>query len=115
MSGRGRGRNQGRGRSNTGRGRSFTNTGGRNSSNTTYKPSKKSLSDYVYYLGSAKQAADYETTTEFIINNIKKSFNFGNDIATSLEDLAEYNIEKHKPTLKVSKSTDDDEKDAENE
>ena len=29
---------------------------------------KKSLNDYNYYIGSATQASDYETTTEYVIN-----------------------------------------------
>jgi hypothetical protein len=33
---------------------------------------KKNLTDYNNYIGSATQAADYETTTEFIVNYIKK-------------------------------------------
>jgi hypothetical protein len=95
MSGRGRGRQQGHGgRGVSGRGRNSTNSGGS-------KPSKKTLSNYVYYLGSAKQAADYETTTKYLINHIKKTFPFGNDIATALEDLENYNIEQRKPTLLI--------------
>jgi hypothetical protein len=35
---------------------------------------KKSISDYNYYLGSAKQASDYETMTEYLINYIKKTY-----------------------------------------
>jgi hypothetical protein len=86
MSGRGRGcNNQGRGRGSYGRGRSSTdppqNTGG---NKTTYNSSQKTLSDSIYYLGLAKQAADYETSTQFLINHIKKTFNFGNDIGTAL-------------------------------
>jgi hypothetical protein len=114
MSGRGRGRPQGRGRGSQGRGRNTsqsTNTGGRTNS---YKPSKKTLSDNIYYLGSAKQAADYETTTDYLINHIKKTFNFGNDIGNALENLDEYDIETHRPSLNFSTSTDDDTKEAEN-
>ena len=124
MSGRGRGRsNHGRGRggSNYGRGRSSSNNStysggsGSGSKTTTYKPSKKSLSDYIYYLGSAKQAADYETTTEFLINHIKKTFSFGIDIGTALETPENvYSVDQHKPTLQFSKNKNDDVKEAEN-
>ena len=42
-------------------------------SSTTSKDTKKQyVTDFNYYLGSAKQASDYETTTEFLINHIKK-------------------------------------------
>jgi hypothetical protein len=40
--------------------------------------SKKKLSDSTIFV-SAKQAADYNTTTKFCINNIKKTFIFSND------------------------------------
>ena len=62
------------------------------------------MSDYVYYLGSAKQAADYETTTEYLIKHIRKTFSFGNDIATALEELQSYNTVQHKPILQFSKT-----------
>ena len=62
MSGRGRGRGYGgrghgitSGRSTSS---STTNSGGGNKTN--YKPTKKTLSDHIYYLGSAKQAAEVE-------------------------------------------------------
>jgi hypothetical protein len=50
------------------------------SSGMPKKEIKKSVNDYNYYLGSAKQASDYETTTEFLINYIKKTFDYGSDI-----------------------------------
>jgi hypothetical protein len=71
--------------------------GNNNRSNTSSK--KKQLSDYIYYLGSPKQASDYETTTEYLINHIKKTFDFGNDIGTALEMLEPYNISQHMPHL----------------
>jgi hypothetical protein len=45
---------------------------------------KKSLTDYNYYLGSARQASDYETTTEFLINHIIKTFDHRSDIGQAL-------------------------------
>jgi hypothetical protein len=48
---------------------------------------KKNLTDYNYHLGSATQAADYETTTEFIVNYIKTTFDYGDDIGTALKTL----------------------------
>ncbi len=38
---------------------------------------KMSVTEHNYYLGSAKQASDYETTTEFLINHVKKVFDYG--------------------------------------
>lgn len=51
------------------------------------KETKKGLTDYNYYLGSAKQASDYETTTEFLINYVKKTFEYGSDIGQALKEL----------------------------
>jgi hypothetical protein len=68
---------------------------------------KKSLSDYIFYLGSSKQAVDFKTTNSYIINHIKKTFNFGNDTRTSLETLEDYSIEQHKPKLRASEEVDD--------
>jgi hypothetical protein len=112
---------RGRGRGNSGRGRSNGNTSGRSNSSTSNssgsgkhncKLSKKTLSDYIYYLGSAKQAADYETTMDFIKSHIIKTFTFGNDIATVLDTLEAYNMEQHRPTLeqedKITLLTDDE-------
>ena len=78
------------------------------------KDTKKELTDYVYYLGSAKQASDYETTTEYLINHVKKTFEYGNDIGTALMDLKEPDSDLWKPNMQVSVATDDDTKAAEN-
>jgi hypothetical protein len=116
MSGRGRGcNNNGRGRGSYGTERSSMNPTQNTSGNkTTYKPSKKTLSDSIYYLGSAKQAADYKTTTQFLINHIRKTINFVNDIGAALEKESEYNLDIHKPTLMSSKDKDDDKREAAN-
>ena len=94
MSGRGRGRSGGQGR-HSGRGRD-------NNKSTANKAATKSLKDYVYYIGSATQAADYETTTEYLINYIRKTFPFGDDVSTALETLQEFDIMKEKPVLYYS-------------
>ena len=38
------------------------------------KPTEKTLKDNIYYLGSAKQAEDYEKTSEFFIHSIGSFF-----------------------------------------
>ena len=75
--------------------------------NYQYKPLKKTLADNIYYLGSAKQAADYESTTEFLINHIKRTFDFGSDIGTVLETLEEFDLNQFKPSLSISLSVDE--------
>jgi hypothetical protein len=42
---------------------------------------RKHLADHMHSLGSAKLAANYATTSQFLINHMKKTFNLGNDIA----------------------------------
>ena len=74
------------GRNNTGRGRGRSGRGYRNTTrdfkSTTKK--KKTLEEYYFYVGLAKQASDYESSADFIINHIKKEYKCGRDIAESL-------------------------------
>ena len=72
-----------------------------------FKPTKRTLADNVYYLGSAKQASDYESITEFLINYIKKTFTYGMDIGTVLENLQELDLNEYKPSLSVSLNHDE--------
>ena len=74
--------------------------------------SKKEVTDYFFYLGSAKQASDYETTSEFLINHIRKTYTYGNDIGTALETLTETDLDSHKPKLELYTKADLDDDDA---
>jgi hypothetical protein len=67
---------------------------------------KKSIVDYNYYLGSAKQASDYETTTEYLINYIKKTYDYGNDIGTALKNFEAVDINPWRPSMQASVATD---------
>ncbi|MGL6008756.1 MAG: hypothetical protein ACRC1D_04795, partial [Culicoidibacterales bacterium] len=71
------------------------------SSNTK---AKTSITDYNYHLGSAKQASDYETATEFLINYIKKVYDYGNDIGSMLETLEPIDTLSWKPTMRFSQN-----------
>ena len=53
---------------------------------------RKTLADHQYYLGSAKQASDYVTVTEFIINHIRVTFTNGGDIGEALEKLEKFDF-----------------------
>jgi hypothetical protein len=95
----GRGQQKGRGT------RKFFNKGSQNPGN---KPdTKKTITDYSYHLGTAKQANDFESTTEFIINHIMETYEFGEDIGTALKELDSIDTDIWLPTLKVSKEKDD--------
>jgi hypothetical protein len=116
MSGRGRGHHHGLGggRGSTGRGRNTSQSLNTGSLGNTNKPSNKTVSDSIYYLGSAKQAADYESTMDFLINHSKKRFNFGNNIGMSIETLEDYNVDQHCPKLQTSDSVHPETKELEN-
>ena len=86
--------------------------GGKKSSSTTTK--KKSLSDYMYYLKLAKQASNYETAIEYLINYICKTFAYGNNIGTALDKLEAYDVDQHKPRLTYSMSANKKVKEAQN-
>jgi hypothetical protein len=63
---------------------------------------KKTVEDYFCYIGSSKQASDYEIMPEFAVNHIKKTFDRGNDIAEAIRALVKANTSLWKPTLRVS-------------
>jgi hypothetical protein len=63
------------------------------------------VEDYFFYVGSSKQALDYEITAEFVVNHIKKTFDRGNDVAEALRMLIKADTDIWKPTLKISIST----------
>ena len=66
--------------------------------NTTSLPSrdqheKKSPSEWLYFIGSARQAADYEALTNYLINYIQQNFDFGDDIANAIVNQEPINTE----------------------
>jgi hypothetical protein len=79
------------------------------------KRKSKSLEDYVYYIGSVKQASDFVTITKYLINEIAQTFEYGNDIAQSLEARTKLDIDTYMPELKISTSNDDTTKEREDE
>eukprot|EP00957_Ditylum_brightwellii_P075620 5747268-Ditylum_brightwellii.AAC.1 len=60
------------------------------------------IDDYQFYVGTSRQAATYKGTAELIINNIKMSFNRGNDNAKTLTTLIKAETDDWMPTLKSS-------------
>ena len=89
----------GRGGGRGGRGR-----GGQRSAGSKVPKKKTALADYKYYLGSANQASDYDETTTFIINHIKKTYTSGKHIANALKTLTPISFEA--PTLQAITSAD---------
>ena len=79
----------------------------RNGKNTRkHIKSKKSINNQIFQIGTNKQASEYETTAEFVINYIKRTFEHGNDIAETLQTLKNQNTESWMPSLKMSVAID---------
>jgi hypothetical protein len=76
-------------------------------SNNGIKGNRKQLiTDFNGYLGLAKQASDYETTTHFLTNHINKTYEYGNDIGIALDELEPLNTVQWKPQTMVSAERD---------
>ena len=100
--------NGGRGR---GRGRGWVDS---NRSKDKNPKKKKTLEDHYFYVGSSKQASDFETTYTFLLNYIKRTYDRGNDIAEALRKMEVPDTKLWKPSLQVSLSSDADEEKREN-
>jgi hypothetical protein len=109
MSGYNAGRRGGRGgrgyRNNNNNGR-----GNRNNKDSKATRKKKTLEDYYFYVGSAKQASNYESAADFIINHIKKEYKRGQDIAELLRELKKPDTDTWMPKLKGSTKKDEEAK-----
>jgi hypothetical protein len=69
---------------------------------------KKTLEDDYFYVGSAKQASNYKSAADFIINHIKKEYKRGRDIAESLRELKKPDTDTWVPKLKGSTKKDEE-------
>ena len=79
--------------------------------NTPNLNKKKTLEDHYFYVGSSKQASDFETTYEFLLNHIKRTYARGNDISEALRTMKNPNEDTWKPKLEFSgKGTDEEKK-----
>ena len=75
---------------------------------------KKETNNYLFYISTNKQAAEYKIASEFIINFIKRIFDRGNDIAGTLQTLTIQDTSMWMPKFKMGKSEDKDTKKTEN-
>ena len=60
---------------------------------TSRSTKKKTLDDFQYYVGSAKQSSDFVKNTKFVISHIKTTLNYGEDIANALENCAHIDVD----------------------
>jgi hypothetical protein len=65
----------------------------------------KTLADYIYYVGSVKQASDFSVITDYLINHIFQKFEYNNDIADTLESCQACDFSKMMPRLLQSSAT----------
>ena len=63
------------------------------------KKERKTIADYVYHTGTAKNASDYPVITAYLVNFIKKNYVNGEDIGTALEMQEQYSFENIKPKM----------------
>ena len=89
-------------------GRGFGGRGGRggrgggyrsNKSNQKNDKKKQANNDLKFHLGSANHANEYQSTMEHWINHIRENYEYGDDMATALEEEKEYDVNKDKPVL----------------
>ena len=85
------------------------------STNKKEHQEKKSSNELMYYIGSARQASDYEALTEFLINYIQQNFEFGDYIANAIVNQKPINTDLWKPFLQKSNSSDPEIKELESE
>eukprot|EP00957_Ditylum_brightwellii_P090868 6919164-Ditylum_brightwellii.AAC.1 len=72
------------------------------------------IENYIFYVGSVKQASDFDVASKFIINHIKKTFERGNNIAESLCPLTKIETSQWNPRLKSKAQEDVATRDQEN-
>jgi hypothetical protein len=105
----------GRGRGKGGRGRFHGNSSTSSLPRSENQENKKStIKDWNYYISSAKQASEYEATTEFLVNHIKETFDVGGDRAMAIVNQVRINTDSWKPGLLKSSDPDSGTKEAEN-
>ena len=112
MSSRGRGgtsRHQGR---RSGRG---GNQGRSTQSSQTKSDTRKKVEDIIFSVGSSRQASDFISANEFLINHVKKTYEFGINIAASLEKEEDVDWTPIKPTLAATTGNTAEEKAASEE
>ena len=70
------------------------------------KKKKKPVSEWLYYMGFAKQASDNKALTEHLMNLIKQNFDHGINIASAIIKQEPIDKSIWIPTLRISTETD---------
>ena len=86
------------------------NNSNRNKGRSNPKPKetskRKRLDDHMCYVGSAKQASDFVTIANFLVNCVRTEHKKGEDIANSLDNLEEPDFDKDAPVVGSSSAAD---------
>ena len=69
-------------------------------SNTSKLIKQKTLNDYKYAIGTAKQG-NYNKTTNYLILHITKTYENGGDIANMIENQEPFNLDSSAPKLRI--------------
>ena len=62
---------------------------------------KKTAEDYLFYMGSSKDASYYEITDELVVNHINKTFYGGNNVSEELQTMFKSDTDVWDTTLKI--------------
>ena len=100
---------------NTNKGKRHSNKTLNRHFNKTQNRRKRSLEDYIFNLGTSKQASNFKVSSESTLNYIKHTFERGNDIAESLRTLSKIDTQVWRLKLEMSKSKSATVKEVENE
>ena len=73
-----------------------------NKSSATTITKKKTLADYIYNTGSARNASEYISTTKFLLNHIQITMEDGDDVVQALQAKQEFDHKSIAPALKQS-------------
>lgn len=92
----------------------FKGNGGRPTAKSNSPEDKseqaKKKSDRKYYVGSAKQAADYDKNTEYHLNELQTTLKDASEVIASLRALTKFDIDTLRPVMKPPTKTTDAEK-----
>ena len=97
----------GRGRNAKNNSKSFQSkkSSGYQKSGSKFEGETEQLKSHTYFLGSAKQARNFITTTDAIVSYIRKEFDEGDDMAISLKMMKEFDFDAIKPKIEIKKET----------
>ena len=62
---------------------------------------KKTVQNYFFCMRTKNQSSEYEITTEFVVNHIKKTFDQGSDVSEALQTLVKADTDIWKTTLEI--------------